>query len=240
MCGGLSFGGEDIELASEQPANDRDDRSAAEAGVFSREYARLGWGASLGWSASNAIVYGIASWGTELFTSKGFSRDEAIAVIFWVGLMSVAGAIAGGYFVRTLGSRRVLLACSALTLVAVLALGALVESMQGQPGPSMLWGVYAIACAVGFIASLGISTIYQMLTLGYPVSIRAAGIGFGMMMGRPGGIAMAFAGGYLLNLGGQSTWPFFGVMVACALLVWTSAFLVDRHVEPAQRGKEGK
>ena len=228
--------GDDLELEPERASTAEGAIGGKDAGVFDRSNARLTIGVGIAFSASTAVVYSISSWGTELLTSHGFSQAQAIGVIFWVGLVSVACAIASGWVVRRFGSRSVMLACSLTTFAAVIGLGALIEHMGDAPSTGSLVAVYALACAVGGIASLGISTIYSMMTLGYPVSCRSTGIGLGMMMGRVGAIVMSFSGGYIINFGGDSVVPFFGVLAVCALLVSSCAWIIDRHVAPARAG----
>ncbi|HTN14624.1 MAG TPA: MFS transporter [Sphingomonadaceae bacterium] len=225
--------GADIDLAPER-RGEGDAANNGAIGLFHSGNTRLTLGVGIAFSASTAIVYGLTSWGTELFTSRGFTPNQAIGMLFWVGLMSVAGALAAGYFVRAFGSRRVMGACSLLAFLSVGSLGLMVESLSGPPSAGMVVAVYVIGCIVGGVASLGISAIYAMMTLGYPVSCRSSGIGLGMMMGRVGGIAMSWAGGYLMNLGGASVLPFFGVMTVCALAVSSSVWIIDRHIAPAR------
>ena len=83
------------------------------------------------------------------------------------------------------------------------------------------------------VVSVGIATIYVMMTLGYPQSCRSSGIGFGMLTGRVGAILASLGGGYLIDLGAGSLLPFFGAMLAGSILVSAAALVVDRHVAPA-------
>jgi lipopolysaccharide export LptBFGC system permease protein LptF len=74
-----------------------------------------------------------------------------------------------------------------------------------------------------------------MITLGYPVSSRSTGIGLGMLISRLAGFLMTLFGGALLDMRGNSVVPFFAIVALCALLVGASAWIVDRHVEPAAK-----
>lgn len=210
------------------------DAAGERIGLFHPGHTRLTLGVAIAFSACTAIVYGLTLWGVVLFTSRGFTQDQAIGVIFWAGLMSVAGALAGGPVVRILGSRGTMAASSAITFAAIVILFLMVEHLSAAPDGAALAVVYVMAGLTGGVASLAISTIYAMMALGYPVSCRSSGIGLGMLLGRIGGIAMAWSGGYLLNWGGTSVLPFFGVMAACALAVSSSAWIIDRHIAPAR------
>ncbi|HZF46501.1 MAG TPA: MFS transporter, partial [Sphingomonadaceae bacterium] len=154
--------GDDIELVPEAPPSVMVGRGGVvtQTGLFHRSNARLTLGVGIAFSASTAIVYGLTSWGTELFTSRGFTPAEAIGVLFWMGLLSVAGALCAGFFLRAFGSFKVMAGCSALTFAALISLGILAENLSGVPSALMLAVFYALACLVGGIVSLGISSIY--------------------------------------------------------------------------------
>lgn len=227
--------GNDLELEPEE-ARPGTGTGSADIGVFDRSNLRLTLGAGVAFSSLTAVVYSINYWGTEIFTSHGLSQVQAIGVIFWAGVVSVAGALLSGWTVRAFGSRATILVCSMAIFAATVGLGAAIEQSGTAPTPGSLTAITILACAIGGTGSLCIATFYSLLALGYPVSCRSTGIGLGMMMGRAGGVLMTFYGGSLLDLGGDSITPFFAVMAVCALIVSSSAWIIDRHVEPAGKG----
>lgn len=119
---------------------------------------------------------------------------------------------------------------SLAALVCLVALALVIAGIDPPPGSAERWSVYALAGLAGGIASLGVTTLYALMTIGYPLSCRSTGIGFGMVMGRIGGIAPSASGGLLLDWGGKSVVPFFAVLAVCALLVAPAAWIIDRHI----------
>ena len=119
-----------------------------------------------------------------------------------------------------------------LIILAALAVQFVLDGIASPPGPAARWAIYLLAGAIGAAASAGVTTLYAMAALLYPPEIRSGGIGLGMTMGRIGGIAMSFAGGFLLDLAAGSALVLFGVLSASALLATTSAWVVRRHIPP--------
>jgi AAHS family 4-hydroxybenzoate transporter-like MFS transporter len=72
------------------------------------------------------------------------------------------------------------------------------------------------------------------MAIGYPLSCRSAGIGFGIFMSRVGAISASGFGGALLDLGAGSVVPFFAVLTISAVLIAAAVFVIDRHVPPAR------
>jgi AAHS family 4-hydroxybenzoate transporter-like MFS transporter len=81
------------------------------------------------------------------------------------------------------------------------------------------------------------ASIYAMMASGYGVECRSGGLGFGMMLGRAGGIIASLLGGYLLQWQGEATWPFLMVLAAAATLGGGCAFISNRHVPPGYRSQ---
>lgn len=226
---------EDVELIAERQRSVEDPRPAQGIGVFHSSNARLNWGVGIGFAASTMVAYGIINWVTTLLTVANFTLEQALRAASVGGMASIAGALAAGYLTRRFGSRRVMAGASLMLIINVLALGWAVEVMPAAPGLGYRVMVDALVGGVGCIVSVGIATIYVMITLGYPQSCRSAGIGFGMFAGRAGGILISFIGGWLIDLGSGSLLPFFLTLAVAAIMVSAAAFLVDRHVEPAGR-----
>ena len=173
------------------------------------------------------------NWGTSFLTAAGFSMDQALRTGAVVGLTSVAGALAAGWLIRRFGSRLVMGGVALGVLAAVLGLALALQWMPQVPGAGYRLAVHALAGAVSGIVSTGIGTIYVIMTMGYPQACRGSGIGFGMLMGRIGGILASFFGGTLIDWGQGSLTPFFAAMAVGAVLITAAALVVDRHVPPA-------
>ncbi len=202
-------------------------------GVFHVSNRRLNWGIGIGFSASTLVAYAVISWGTTFLTAAGLTLDQALATSFWVGVSSIAGALAAGVLTRRYGSKLVMLLTATVLLANLIALTALVEGNSVPPSSALRLSIQGLVSLNAGVVSIGIATIYVMMTLGYQQSCRSAGIGFGMLLGRIGAIGTSFTGGYLIDLGAGSLTPFLSVLCLGAVLIGASAFIVDRHVEPA-------
>lgn len=229
-----------MEIVGEHELRSTGSPARAAAGVFDRAHLRLNIGVGLGFAASTLVAYGVLNWGTSFLTAAGFTMDQALRTGAVVGLTSVAGALAAGWLIRRFGSRAVMGGVALGLLAVVIALACALEWMPDAPGAAYRMLVHALAGAVSGIVSTGIGTIYVIMTLGYPQACRGSGIGFGMLMGRVGGILASFFGGSLIDWGvaqwGGSLAPFFVAMTVGAILVSAAALVVDRHVPAAARG----
>ncbi|WP_305097636.1 MFS transporter [Croceibacterium aestuarii] len=201
-------------------------RSAVGArSLLSAPFARLNIGVGLSFAALIAISYGLNAWMPSFLTAAGFTLEQALAASFAFNACSILGAFAAGWLARAQGSRRVMLGSAVLTAVLLVSFGVTLDAAPGARA-----AIDALAASVGFAASVGITTLYAMAALLYPPEVRAGGIGLGMTSGRIGGIAMSFAGGYLLDFADGSASVLFGVLAAAAIVATTAGWLVRRHI----------
>lgn len=213
-------------LVLREPPRPQPTEKGSAGRLFSARLARLNIGVGLSFAALTAIVYGLGAWMPSFLTAAGFTLDQALAASFAFNACSILGAFAAGWLARAQGSRRVMLGSALLTAALLAGFGAMLDA---APGARL--AIDALAAGVGFAASLGITTLYAMAALLYPPEVRAGGIGLGMTSGRIGGIAMSFAGGYLLDFAGGSASVLFGVLAACALVATSAGWMVRSHIE---------
>lgn len=204
-----------------------------QAGRFlTRENLRLNMGAGLGFFAVAFVSYAFVAWTAVMLTGAGLAMDRAVAAVFSFNLAAVAAAVVAGFLMRQLGTRLVLAGAGALLGGVVLCL-ALV--LNAGPASSSAAAIYALTGAAGGFAGAAMASIYAMMAAGYPLACRAAGLGFGMMLGRAGGIAASFAGGYLLDAGQDTGAVFLAVLALAALVGAACAFVSNRHVPASSR-----
>lgn len=202
-------------------------------GFLNRANLRLNIGAGFGFFCIAFVSYALVAWTAIMLTSIGFAMDQALTALFAFNLAAMTAAVVAGFLMDYLGSRGTLALSSACLAATVLLLGYVLE---GEPTDGLLErATYLLVGAAGGFAGAGMASIYAMMATGYQVECRSGGLGFGMMLGRAGGILAAFGGGHLLDLGGRSTWPFLSILAAFAALGLGCAFVSDRHVRPAAR-----
>lgn len=221
-----------IELLPEPATAVEEAAGTRSIGVLHASNKWLNWGIGSSFAACTTLIYGLSSWATVFLTGAGFTTAQAATAIFWFGILSMIGAIAAGWLVRKFGSRAVIVGCAVLTFTAIVALGTLIDSIAPVPSWGERQAASLLVGVIGGLVSLNIASFYAVMAVGYPQSCRAAAIGLHLTVARVGVIAMVFFGGYLMNLGDGSFVFYFGTMAAISLLMFTAAFVVDRHIEP--------
>jgi AAHS family 4-hydroxybenzoate transporter-like MFS transporter len=222
-----------VELAPEE----HESGDGSPIGVLHRSNLRLNIGIGISFTACALCAYGILNWSTTFLTEHGFTLAQAGNAVSIGGLTSIASSIAAGLLVYRFGSRSVMAGISGSLFVAMILFALAVQNLPAAPTESERLLVVIIMGITAAIFSAGMASMYAMLTHGYPPACRSAGIGFGILMGRVGAISGSGFGGWLLDLGQGSVFPFFAVMCLGALLISAAAFVVDRQVPPARHSK---
>ena len=224
---------DDVELVAERHHTDAE--TGPSVGVLHRSNLRLNIGVGVAFAAAALVAYGILNWTTTFLTAAGFTLPQAGNVVSVTGITSMAGSVVAGMLTRRFGSKLVLTGVSAMLVVLLVALAFVVETLPHKPSADERFVVLALIGAAGAVFSAAIATMYVVMALGYPLSCRSAGIGFGIFMSRVGAIAASGLGGALLDLGHGSVVPFFGVLAVSAALIAAAAAVLDRHVPAARR-----
>ncbi len=222
---------EKIDLVLERHAGDT---AAGSVGVFDRSNLRMNIGVSVTFTSVALVAYGILTWTTTMLTAEGFTFPQAAYAVQIAGFTSIGASIAVGLLIQQFGSRVMVLLISVTLFFALLALGWKVETLSDVPTASEISTVTWLVGLAAAIFSAGVASNYAIMTRGYPVSCRSAGIGFGIFMARIGAVASTSLGGWLLDLG---TATFFAVLCVAAVLVSTAAFVIgaDKHVPPKSK-----
>lgn len=203
-------------------------------GFFIMANARLNFGAGMGFFAIAFVSYALVAWTTVLLTGLGFAMEQAVSAIFSFNLAAVAAAVVAGFIMRQFGSRVTMAVSSLFLVVSVIGLALRLEASSPAEGAALV--LMLVGCAGGF-AGAAMASIYAMMAAGYAIECRAAGLGFGMMLGRAGGIAASLAGGHLLDVRPGSALVFLVVLAVAAGAGLCCAFISDRHLEPGREKK---
>lgn len=224
--------GNPVELVPERHANQGEGEGAI--GVLHRSNLRVNVGIGISFTACALCAYGVLNWSTTFLTAHGFTLAQAGNAVSIGGLTSIAASIATGWLVYRFGSRASIFGISGSLFVMMLLFGWVVQHLPAAPSADDRLLVVVVLGVTAAIFSAGMASMYAMLTHGYPPSCRSAGIGFGILMGRVGAISASGLGGWLLELGHGSVYPFFAVLALGALLISAAAF-IDRPVPPARK-----
>lgn len=226
--------GTDVELVAERHANQGEGEGAI--GVLHRSNLRVNVGIGISFTACALCAYGILNWSTTFLTAHGFTLAQAGNAVSIGGLTSIVASVATGWLVYRWGSNAVIYGISGSLFAMMILFGWVVQHLPVAPSADDRLLVVVVLGVTAAIFSAGMAAMYAMLTHGYPPSCRSAGIGFGILMGRVGAISASGLGGWLLDLGAGSVYPFFGVLAVGALLISAAAF-IDRPVPPARKAR---
>lgn len=224
---------EEVELEAERDS--AEDAGGRRIGLTHPTTFRLSIGIAIAFAAATFVAYGILSWGTTFLTAQDFTLEEAGRVVALAGYSSMVGSVLAGVFVRRFGSRVVMATLSSVLVIWMLAIGYTIEGLpETLSAGEKTFVTWLVGLSGGFF-SAAIAAMYVIMAFGYPQAVRAAGMGLGILMSRVGAISATGFGGVLLELGGDSTWLFFGTLTGAAALIMAAALVVDRHVAPLSK-----
>src|SRR5690606_28037150 len=218
-------GSESLVLEEETDAK----AAAPRASIFVPRYRRVNIGGALTFFSVSFVAYGVLSWTPSLLTMVGFSYAEALSGLTAYNLASVVMAIGTAPLIARFGSRSLLITCCLASLICLLAIGGVLAS-SGNYSSFDKWAVIVLVGVYGGLSGAIFATLFPLLAHAYDTACRSSGVGFGMMVGRMGGITTILAGGYLLELLGDNPLPFLASLVVATLSAIAGAFIVDRHI----------
>jgi AAHS family 4-hydroxybenzoate transporter-like MFS transporter len=224
--------GEDLDLVAERHPSQV--AGGAAVGVLDRSNLRLNVGVGISFTACTLVAFGVLNWTTTFLTAAGFTLEQAGNAVSVAGITSVMACIVAGMLARRFGTRKVTASISVILFVLLIALAFAVETLSPVPTANEHLLVVSLIGAAAAAFSSGVATMYVIMTYGYPPSCRSSGIGFGIFMSRVGAISASGFGGVLLDIGNGSVIPFFAVLIVAALLISVAAFVIDRHMPPAE------
>lgn len=203
--------------------------AAPRASIFVPRYRRVNIGGALTFFSVSFVAYGVLSWTPSLLTMVGFTYAEALSGLTAYNLASVVMAIGTAPLIARFGSRSLLITCCVASLICLLAIGGVLAS-SGNYSSFDKWAVIVLVGVYGGLSGAIFATLFPLLAHAYDTACRSSGVGFGMMVGRMGGITTILAGGYLLELLGDNPLPFLASLVVATLSAIAGAFIVDRHI----------
>ncbi|MDB5698113.1 MAG: hypothetical protein JWN69_917 [Alphaproteobacteria bacterium] len=209
--------------------------AAPDGRLFTRENLRINIGAPLAFFLTSFTSYGFVAWTTVILTMAGLSIEDAVRGSLFYNSFAVIGPVTGGFIVTRWGTRKSLITLTLGSIVMVSAMAILISSGAHLVSVPMKWLLFSLIGGVGITTGVAVAAIYAVFTSGYAVSCRASGIGFGLMMGRVGGIGTMVIGGFLLSLDGRNPNYLFLTMGVTLMMVLGAIAIIDRHVPPQPR-----
>lgn len=173
--------------------------------------------------ANLLAVYCCFNWVTALLAGAGFGASASRGLLAF-NLGGVAGAFGGASLVTRFGSRATLLTMSAGAVAAALVMAAMPIATSA---PLAVIGMLAV---VGCLLNTVQIMLYSLAVHVYPTNVRASGLGWGLSVGRSGGVLSSYAGEWALAAGGSSA--FFGLIAVSMAAVYGALATVGRHIPP--------
>jgi MFS transporter, AAHS family, 4-hydroxybenzoate transporter len=208
------------------------------AGVFAKQFKWLNIGAWTCYFFLSVVAYAIAAWSPVFLTTVGLPLAQALRAVIVFNLCAVIAAISAGFIVTMIGSRLLIGACCVVLLAAI---GTLYMALTHiEPGITEARALVLVAMgAIGATTGTTLAMMTAILAMAYPTAIRSTGLGMGGMVGRAGGIAIAFFGGAILSINGRDPTPLFLVLGVATLIAFVAMLSIDRHIQPSRANAPG-
>jgi AAHS family 4-hydroxybenzoate transporter-like MFS transporter len=157
-------------------------------------------------SLNLAIFYALQSWLPSILTTLHYSLSETALITTMTTVGGIAAAVVIGPAMDRLGPFR--------SVSVLLILGVFVLAFMGSALRSPQWIALTTSFLVGVCTSGGQKSLIALSALFYPSSMRSAGVGWAIGIGRIGGIAGPLLPGALMGLGFNEDGVFYGAAAA--------------------------
>jgi AAHS family 4-hydroxybenzoate transporter-like MFS transporter len=204
------------------------------ASIFTTDLLRLKIGAAMAFFSCVFATYAILSWMPTILSGSGFAMPDAIRSALAFNLMAITGTLVSSQVMVRFGSKQIMMVSCASTLIAALSLIPILLGNYAQAGGLMWWILFALIGLTGLGLGGGMTTAYAIVSSGYPVDRRATGIGFGVMVGRVGGIVTVFGSSLLLGAADGKPTLFLAVVAIMMVVAIVATFVINRHVPRLQ------
>lgn len=196
--------------------------------IFDQKLAKLNFATGAGFFFGSLVAYAFIAWISVILTSTGYSNQQAYLSLMVFNLCAVFAGVSTGIIINRFGTKLVMALISAALFVLTVSLGAVLAWVDS--GATSAFGLLAIFIGMsGAVSGASMASVYVLAAAGYPPSCRGQGLGFGLMIGRIGGISIAFFGGWILDVAEGDSWLFFLVIAISSIAYSGAAFVSDRH-----------
>jgi MFS transporter, AAHS family, 4-hydroxybenzoate transporter len=205
------------------------DEGKAES-LWSPAFRRFTGGIWLCFFAASFITYAVASWLPVILISFGFTLSASVKALTAYNTITLISALLIERVVVRAGSLRTLigLILFGMTVAATLLTIAFLSYSGGAKVSALV--VMAISFGIAITQGAITSVLYAVVSFGYPVAIRAGGIGASLMAARLGGVVAIAGSGALLSLRKDDASPFFLTVLILFAICAAGALVIDRHL----------
>jgi MFS transporter, AAHS family, 4-hydroxybenzoate transporter len=192
-------------------------------------------GTGLGFFCTSFLAYGCGAWLPVMVTMNGLPVNLGLQAAVSFNLCAVAVAFLSGLLAPRWGTRSMMGVATVVTAAAITLLLVTVGPLRVEGWLASSLPLLLAAGMAGGGTGTVLACLYMVLTTGHPSANRSGGVGLGMMVGRGGGIASTFSGGYLLGSTPAASWPFFAASAIGVVGAALALVMIDRHVAGPRR-----
>lgn len=167
-----------------------------------------------------ASFYFISSWTPALLENAGMAKEKSQTVGMGISIGGTIGSLAFGFLVSRWDSRKVLLAFTVLSALAVCVF---------VPATSVLSLAFVLAVLLGALINACIAGLYTINPTLYATDFRSTGVSMAIGVGRLGSIISPLAVGILLDAGWQKNQLYFGAAMIMLFATAAIAFLQTKN-----------
>ncbi|AGF73221.1 MFS transporter [Corynebacterium halotolerans] len=165
------------------------------------------------WVAFSLITFGFNfanQWTPQLLTESGLSAQQGIIGGIMLSFGGTIGSLIYGALTTRLHARRLLIAFSLLSAVALVAF------ISATDLPTLM---FAAGVAVGMLLNGCVTGMYTITPQAYPAALRTTGVGTAIGVSRAGAVIAPIAVGYLFDAG----WSPVALYLSAAVIVALAA-----------------
>ncbi len=136
--------------------------------------------------------YFVSSWTPKILTDAGLSVTGGISGAMLLSFGGIIGCMTFGLLAAKVGAHRL----TAITLVALFIMMQVFSNIGYHP--TLLVGV---AVTLGFFLYSAVTTLYVVVPVAFPATLRGTGTGIAMGVGRLGAVFGPYLAGFLIDQG---------------------------------------
>ena len=196
------------------------------ASLFAKSNTRVNVGLWMTFLCSSLATYTISAWLTIILVRLHLPLATALRGPITYSSSAICGALAIGWLIDRLGSRKIMLALGSAALVSTAGMS--VAFLSGIAGPALFTAVFLGLAVTGFCVGGLLPASLVLAARLYGTEIRSRGIGMMSAIGRVGAILSSFIGGAVLAIANES--GFFALIAVLAGVIIAGVLTIDRHL----------
>ncbi|EMN5734187.1 MFS transporter [Pseudomonas aeruginosa] len=157
--------------------------------------------------------YFVSSWTPKILTDAGLSITGGISGAMLLSFGGMLGCLSFGLLAAKVGSYRL----TAITMISLFVMMLVFSNMGYHPTLLVI-----VALTLGFFLYSAVTTLYVVVPVSFPTTLRGSGTGIAMGVGRVGAVFGPYMAGMLIEMG----WPREHYFLVLALPVLLAALML--------------